>query len=85
MIFYSALTAIILAYWGPHIADTYQQIRATNDIPFERLPYDLGGLALVVFIGSQVKRSWDQRHHGGKPKVSKKKKRTIDQNIKVPK
>jgi hypothetical protein len=85
MAFYTALTLLILAYWLPHISATIKEISQTNNIPFEELPWDLGGLALVVFVGSQIKRSWDQRHQGGNQRGRKKRKRTIDDNIKVPK
>ena len=85
MIFYTALTLLILAYWIPHVSDSIREITQTNNVPFEEIWKDLVGLVLVVFVGSQIKRSWDQRHHGGKPKVRRKQKRTIDDNIKVPK
>lgn len=82
--FYGMITLFILHYWMPVTYELVTGISTTYQVDFPALGKSLVGLVGLIFFGSQVKRSWDERHHGGKHVVDKKRKRTIDDNLKIP-
>jgi hypothetical protein len=81
--FYAMITLVIFDYWMPLTYDIAGDLATSYRAEPAAVAKSLLGLAGLVFFGSQVKRSWDERHHGGKVMVDRRGKRTIDDVLNI--
>lgn len=81
--FYGMITLFIFHYWMPITYDLASDLATTYRADVASVAKSLLGLVGLVFFGSQVKRAWDERHHGGKAMVGRKGKRTIDDVLNI--